>query len=345
MKKIFILSILSLAMFSCKEEPPKDYATVSGKIENIGDNNSLTIFNREGFNRAITLNADGTFRDTLKVEEGRYNFTVGNKTGAIYLKNDNESSLSLDLDDFEASIEFNGDDANKNNFLINYGRIQQKYINDQLFEGSSDDFDNAFNSLRADIQDLKNKNKDIDTSFYGQDDKTIEMMYTAYKKYHDGKIALRKSFPKGSKSPAFVGYENFKGGKTSLSDLKGKYVYVDVWATWCGPCKREIPSLKKIEKQYHGKDIEFVSISVDDARRSGSDEKAHAAWKQMVAEKELGGIQLFSDKAWQSDFVREYKITGIPRFILIDPNGNIVTPDAPRPSSKKLIELFNSLNI
>ncbi len=122
-------------------------------------------------------------------------------------------------------------------------------------------------------------------------------------------------------------------------------MYVDVWATWCGPCKREIPSLKKVEAQYHGKNIAFVSISVDDARRSGTLEKAHESWKKMVAEKELGGIQLFSDKAWQSDFVRGYKINGIPRFILIDPDGNIVTADAPRPSNPKLIELFNELKI
>jgi len=65
----------------------------------------------------------------------------------------------------------------------------------------------------------------------------------------------------------------------------------------------------------------------------------------MIVDKELSGIQLFSDKAWQSDFIQQYKITGIPRFILIDPEGNIVTADAPRPSNPKLIELFNELKI
>jgi hypothetical protein len=65
----------------------------------------------------------------------------------------------------------------------------------------------------------------------------------------------------------------------------------------------------------------------------------------MVKEKELGGIQLFADNDWKSDFVTGYKIKGIPRFILIDPNGNIVNASAPRPSSEKLIELFNQENI
>ena len=115
-------------------------------------------------------------------------------------------------------------------------------------------------------------------------------------------------------------------------------MYVDVWATWCGPCKAEIPSLKKVEAQYHGKNIEFVSISVDAL-------KDHDKWKAMVAEKELKGVQLFADNSWKSDFVEGYLIKGIPRFILIDTEGNIVNANAPRPSSEKLIELFNELKI
>lgn len=147
-----------------------------------------------------------------------------------------------------------------------------------------------------------------------------------------------KTVAKGQPSPKFVDYENFNGGTTSLDDLKGKFVYVDVWATWCGPCKVEIPFLKELESKYHAKNIEFVSISVDV-------EKDYEKWKTMVKEENLKGIQLFSDKNWKSDFVTSYLIKGIPRFILIDPNGNIVSSNAPRPSSEKLIELFDENNI
>ncbi|MBA6156029.1 TlpA family protein disulfide reductase [Tenacibaculum sp. S7007] len=152
------------------------------------------------------------------------------------------------------------------------------------------------------------------------------------------KYNLIKKLAKGSESPTFENYENYAGGTTSLNDLKGKYVYVDVWATWCGPCKREIPSLKKIEKQYHDKNIEFVSISIDV-------KKDHNLWTEMVKEKELTGVQLFSDNDWNSKFVKGYGINSIPRFILIDPDGKIINANAPRPSNKALIELFNELNI
>ncbi|WP_299334191.1 TlpA disulfide reductase family protein [uncultured Psychroserpens sp.] len=142
-----------------------------------------------------------------------------------------------------------------------------------------------------------------------------------------------KDLVKGKPSPQFENYENHKGGEMSLADLKGKYVYIDVWATWCGPCIREIPSLKEVEKQFHNENIEFVSTSIDEV-------KDHDKWVSMVNDKELGGVQLMADNAWKSKFVEEYAIQGIPRFILIDPNGNIVSADAPRPSDPKLKELL-----
>ena len=143
---------------------------------------------------------------------------------------------------------------------------------------------------------------------------------------------------KGNPSPKFTDYENYAGGTTSLDDLKGNYVYIDVWATWCGPCKAEIPSLKKVEKQYHGKNIEFVSVSIDVR-------KDHEKWKKMIKDMELGGTQLFADDNWKSTFIEDYMIKGIPRFILIDPLGNIVNSNAPRPSNKKLTQLFDELEI
>ena len=146
-----------------------------------------------------------------------------------------------------------------------------------------------------------------------------------------------KNLTKGNPSPTF-NYENFKGGETALADMKGKYVYIDVWATWCGPCIGEIPSLKKMEHEFADSNIEFVSISIDETRD-------YEAWRTMVGQKELGGTQLMSDNDWKSKFVKEYAIEGIPRFILLDPEGNIVSSDADRPSNKKLAETFKTLGL
>ena len=131
-------------------------------------------------------------------------------------------------------------------------------------------------------------------------------------------------------SPLF-NYRNFKGGKSRLDDFKGKFVYIDIWATWCGPCVREIPFLQKLEEKYHDKNIVFVSISID--KQNDIDK-----WKKMVKDKELGGVQLLADNDWNSDFVKAFGVKSIPRFILINPNGVVVKAVADRPSDPELVK-------
>ena len=345
MKKIFALITVFITVLSCKTEP-KDYVTLSGKITNPHSEKSIKIFNRTGYEKTIIVNDDGTFSDTLKVDAGDYSFKHGDEYGTIYLKNNNISSFNADYEDFDNTLAFEGDDADNNNFGIQIYKLGDVYFSAALFnDGKKEDLDKAINDYKKEYLNLKLKLKNVDSLHLANTETRIPKTIQSVESYFYSKLALRKAFPKGTPSPTFENYENNNGGATSLSDLKGKFVYVDVWATWCGPCKREIPSLKVVEQKYHGKNIEFVSISVDDARRSGTVDKAHDAWKKMIVDKELSGIQLFSDKAWQSDFIQQYKITGIPRFILIDPEGNIVTADAPRPSNPKLIELFNELKI
>lgn len=114
-------------------------------------------------------------------------------------------------------------------------------------------------------------------------------------------------------------------GKTSkLSDYKGKVVYIDAWATWCGPCKREIPHLKTLEEEYHGKNVQFISVSTD---------KDLNAWKNFIAKEQMGGLQLHQSDDPKQSISQLYIVNSIPRFILIDEKGNIVNTDAPRPSS------------
>ncbi len=139
-----------------------------------------------------------------------------------------------------------------------------------------------------------------------------------------------KKISKGAISPDFA-LKNIDGEMYTLDDFKGKYVYIDIWATWCMPCIKEIPYLKKIGKDYQN--IQFISICKSDKKER---------WIKMVNEMELEGIQLFASDD-NVDFFKKYMVQGIPRFILIDKEGKIIDANAERPSSPRLKEIFDHL--
>ena len=117
-----------------------------------------------------------------------------------------------------------------------------------------------------------------------------------------------------------------------MADFRGKYKFIDVWATWCAPCKAEIPYLQQLEAEFQGKEIEFISISIDKNRKK---------WKEYVREHQLGGVQLWAGD-W-SYLPEELHVGSIPRFILIDKEGNWVDTEAFRPSNPALKKLLKNL--
>ena len=134
----------------------------------------------------------------------------------------------------------------------------------------------------------------------------------------------------GKPSPDFKGVD-VNGKQMSLRDFRGKYVYIDMWATWCGPCQKELPYLKKLEEKFRGRNIAFVGLSIDADK---------AKWEARVKSGELCGTQLHIGRG--SKFQADYRISGIPRFILLDPNGRIVNPDMTRPSSDDTEKILNA---
>ena len=91
-----------------------------------------------------------------------------------------------------------------------------------------------------------------------------------------------------------------------------------------------------MDEAYKDKNIAFVSLSIDKMEHRDK-------WLKMIEDEDLGGIQILADNDWNSDFITAYNIKGIPRFILIDKEGNIVNSNAPRPSDPYLKEVLNTL--
>jgi len=118
------------------------------------------------------------------------------------------------------------------------------------------------------------------------------------------------------------------GKIVSLSDLKGKVVLIDFWASWCGPCRHNNPRLVKLYNKFHAQGLEIFGVSLDEEE---------ASWKKAVHHDRLSWIQVIDDKGWQSSAASLYGVDMIPSSFLVDRQGIIRTVNEEGP------ELENSV--
>lgn len=142
-------------------------------------------------------------------------------------------------------------------------------------------------------------------------------------------------FAAGKAAPTFT-LKDTAGNTISLSDFKGKVVYLDFWASWCGPCIREMPHSKKLKENLAGKDVVFIYVSVDD------DEKE---WRKAIQKHKISGIHLHAQQAWKDPVAAAYNVpnSGIPSYFLIDRQGRFARSASLRPSTKNLEKVFHEI--
>lgn len=148
-------------------------------------------------------------------------------------------------------------------------------------------------------------------------------------------VARWRKLGPGKPAPDFAGMTP-DGKKLSLSDLRGKIVYVDIWATWCGPCIGEFPDSKKVQAEFKDNDkIAFLYVSVD---------RDTLAWKKMVAGNRVPkGLHMLNGTDTPESVWNLYHVWGVPRYLLIDAQGSMVATHAVRPSSGKVQEELRKL--
>lgn len=145
----------------------------------------------------------------------------------------------------------------------------------------------------------------------------------AIEKLYFSQLASIGALSKGAAAPAFK-LPDTEGKLVQLSDFKGKVVYLDIWATWCAPCLKEIPYLERLKEKFRNIDVEIITISID---------TKVDAWLAKITAMKMGGIQLIdSNGSGKSKIAKDYKIHGVPHFVLIDKKGCIASASAPMPS-------------
>lgn len=119
-----------------------------------------------------------------------------------------------------------------------------------------------------------------------------------------------------------------------LDLYKGKVVYLDFWASWCRPCKNEMPHSAKLKEQLKGKDVVFLYISSD---------QNETAWRNAMEQLNITGENFRASKKVWEDYNSLLNVRYIPRYVLIDKEGNIVDENAKRPSNPEILTDINNL--
>lgn len=281
-------------------------------------NNGLFVIASPG--EHIKLNADG---DLLF-----QSFTVSGSEESMRLKQLNKINARRD------SINMVIQKAQQTNDQVMF---QEAY---SVFEGINYEVDRSIkNFINKDpgsfaaLAALQNLSFDADFPYFDQVIQALDGKANGNEIYDMMKVQITemRKLAVGSEAPDFE-LPQPNGENLRLSDLRGQYVLIDFWASWCGPCRRENPNVRRVYDKYHDQGFEIIGVSLD---------KTKQAWLKAIEQDQLAWRHVSDLKFWQSEVVPMYQIQGIPLTVLLDKEGKIIGKNLRGPAlEEKLASIF-----
>ena len=347
MKKLTYL-LAAAAVFAACNSGNKGY-TVTGTIEGAADGDTVYLETTQGrqfvkLDTAIITNGTFTFEGTQDTTVNRFisykvegkegmaiNFFLENGKINIKMSQNENSATGTANNDIYQEFRVQSDGLNKQMMEI-YESMSDTTLTDEQRQAKGGDMDRLEKQMVEAAKTFICKNitnpvgvQLLKQNYYYLDVAELDPLMPQIPAAYDNDEAINKIKNNVEKMKAtavgqkFTDFEMLtpEGKAVKLSDYvgKGKVVLVDFWASWCGPCRREMPSLVEAYAKYKGKNFEIVGVSLD---RDGE------AWKEGIKKLNITWPQMSDLKYWDSEGAKMYAVSSIPHTMLIDAEGTII---------------------
>lgn len=350
LKGSILASLLTLLLVSCgSDAATKSGFVIQGKITNHTEKTiTISELTPRGLLQLDTaaINADGTFELSGKVSEATFAI-INFPKGAVLLVLDSTSNLALSIDaNTPDQFGVKGSDDTEqlrkmlevnNKYMQALRDLEAKYaqytttvpgkaMQDQIRK----EYDSIIMARSTEIESFVFNSKPSITAYFATNfltaeadfpffDKVDKQFYaqfsgSKYAKEHHQRVEIMRRTAIGEVAPDIVLSDPF-GKSIALSSLRGKYVLVDFWASWCKPCRMENPNVVKMYTRFKAKGFEVFSVSLDDNRE---------AWMKAINDDKLLWTHVSDLKKWNASVVPQYNIESIPFTVLLDRDGKIV---------------------